>query len=100
MLRLLSIALLIGMTGGPGPALAQTPPAAHPARPIPPTRDPNTPGYVAAKELADGTNAPADGDGNFILGPTHNRAPETLQVSNGPGVKCAMISEVQGTLLS
>jgi enterochelin esterase-like enzyme len=31
---------------------------------------------VAAKELPDGANAPANEDGNFILGPTHNPAPE------------------------
>ncbi len=41
------------------------------SRPTPPTRDPHTPGYVDAKELPDGTNAPADVDGNFIIGPTH-----------------------------
>jgi enterochelin esterase-like enzyme len=41
-----------------------------------PTRDPHTPGYVTAKELPDGENAPPDADGNFILGPTHNPAPE------------------------
>ena len=46
------------------------------ARPTPPTRDPHTPGYVEAKELPDGANAPADSDGNFILGPTHEPAPE------------------------
>jgi len=46
------------------------------ARPTPPTRDPNTPGYVTAKEVPDGTNAPANADGNFIIGPTHNPAPE------------------------
>jgi enterochelin esterase-like enzyme len=58
--------------------MAQTPPAAaRPERPAPPTRDPNTPGYVTAKELPDGANAPANADGNFILGPTHNPAPET-----------------------
>jgi enterochelin esterase-like enzyme len=45
-------------------------------RPTPPTRDPHTPGYVTAKDLPDGTNAPANADGNFILGPTHNPAPE------------------------
>jgi enterochelin esterase-like enzyme len=45
-------------------------------RPTPPTRDPHTPGYVTAKELPDGQNAPANSDGNFILGPTHNPAPE------------------------
>ena len=47
-----------------------------PPRPTPPTRDPNTPGYVEAKELPDGTVPPADADGNFIIGPTHNPAPE------------------------
>jgi len=72
--------LITGLT----PVVAQTPlghpPAAQPARPprpAPPTRDPHTPGYVEAKELPDGANAPADQDGNFILGPTHNPAPET-----------------------
>jgi iron(III)-enterobactin esterase len=41
-----------------------------------PTRVPNTPGYVTAKELPDGTNAPANADGNFIIAPTHKPAPE------------------------
>jgi enterochelin esterase family protein len=67
-----------------GAAIAQTPPvpqsappaATRPPRPTPPTRDPNTPGYVAAKELPDCANAPANADGDFILGPTHNPAPE------------------------
>jgi iron(III)-enterobactin esterase len=36
-----------------------------------PARDPHTAGYVTATELPDGANAPADRDGNFILGPTH-----------------------------
>jgi enterochelin esterase family protein len=77
MFRLLSIAFLISWLTGVDPAMAQTPTvAARPARPTPPTRDPNTPGYVAAKALPDGANAPADSDGNFILGPTHNPAPE------------------------
>jgi len=60
----------------PAPA---TPPAqttAPPPRPTPPTRDPNTPGYVTAKELPDGTVPPIDADGNFIIGPTHPAAPE------------------------
>jgi len=59
----------------PGPSPAQ--PAAP--RPAPPTRSPNTPGFVSAKELADGVNAPADADGNFILGPAHNPAPEMTE---------------------
>jgi iron(III)-enterobactin esterase len=61
----LAISLLAATLG-----LAQTP------RPTPPTRDPHTPGYVTAKELPDGAVPPADADGNFIIGPTHNPAPE------------------------
>ena len=77
MSRPVSIVFLIGLMMSLVPAMAQTPaPAARPARPTPPTRDPHTPGYVTAKELPDGVNAPADADGNFILGPTHNPAPE------------------------
>ena len=71
MLRLLSFAFSIGMAIAQVPAVAPRPP-----RPTPPTRDPNTPGYVAAKDLPDGANAPANADGNFILGPTHNPSPE------------------------
>src|SRR6267154_2441186 len=59
------------------PSVTQTPTAtAPPVRPTPPARDPDTPGFVKAKELPDGTNAPANADGNFILGPTHSPAPE------------------------
>ena len=81
MVRLLSIAFLISLTAGVDPAMAQAPAAApaaaaRPARPAAPTRDPSTPGYVTAKELPDGANAPAKADGNFILGPTHSPAPE------------------------
>jgi len=39
-----------------------------------PIRDPNTPGFVAAKELSDGNVPPVDTDGNFIIGPTHTPA--------------------------
>jgi enterochelin esterase-like enzyme len=83
MFRIQSAAFLISFIAGLGAAMAQTPATpqaaatpARPARPTPPTRDPHTPGYVAAKELTDGANPPADADGNFILGPTHNAAPE------------------------
>jgi enterochelin esterase-like enzyme len=62
----LTLAILIA-------SAAQTPAP----RPVPPTRDPNTPGYVQAKELPDGAVPPADADGNFIIGPTHNPTPET-----------------------
>jgi enterochelin esterase-like enzyme len=80
---------VLNLMAGVNPAMAQapspTPPATtRPARPTPPTRDPNTPGYVTAKELPDGTNPPADADGNFIIGPTHNRAPEMTVQTNVP----------------
>ena len=74
-------ALCLSMECNSGSVMAQSvapvpPAAARPARPTPPTRDPHTSGYVTAKELPDGTVAPKDADGNFILGPTHNPAPE------------------------
>ena len=86
----LSMAIAIGLMAGGNPALAQgvgaappqtTPPAqavAPAPRPVPPTRDPNTPGYVTARELPDGTVPPPDAEGNFIIGPTHNPAPEMV----------------------
>jgi len=90
--RILSAILLTGWLLGPAPAPAQTPPsaaapgtapAARPARPPAPTRDPRTPGYPAARELPDGTNAPVKEDGNFILGPTHTAAPEMTLPEGG-----------------
>ncbi|HKY21086.1 MAG TPA: alpha/beta hydrolase-fold protein [Vicinamibacterales bacterium] len=80
-IRPLSIFILIGLMLGAVPTMAQEtgakpPVVAAPARPTPPTRDPNTPGYVIAKELPDGTVPPVNADGNFIIGPTHNPAPE------------------------
>jgi enterochelin esterase-like enzyme len=69
------------------PTLAQTPGptmTARRTRPTPPTRDPNTPGYVAAKELPDGDVPPADAEGNFIIGPTHKPAPEMIVQTNVP----------------
>jgi enterochelin esterase-like enzyme len=97
MFRLQNAAFSIGLIAGSGAAMAQAPPTpqtpatpqasgapARPARPAPPTRDPHTPGYVAAKELADGANPPANADGNFILGPTHNAAPETTVQDSVP----------------
>ena len=94
MLRLLSIAFLSSLMAGAAPAPAQSvapvAPLARPARPTPPTRDPHTPGYVTAKELPDGANAPADVDGNFIIGPTHTPAPE---MSVQPGVPQGTVSE-------
>jgi iron(III)-enterobactin esterase len=88
MYRFLGFAFVISLTASLHPALAQAP-AQAPApparkRPTPPTRDPHTPGYVAAKELPDGENAPVKEDGNFILGPTHNPAPEMTVQENVP----------------
>ena len=57
---------------------------AQPTRPAPPVRDPHSPGYVKAKELPDGENAPANKDGNFILGPTHLAAPEAAEHEGVP----------------
>jgi enterochelin esterase family protein len=58
--RCFGIFLAVGLMASVRPASGQTP-----------TREPHTAGYVAAKELPDGVNPPADVDGNFILGPTH-----------------------------
>jgi len=70
-----------------GAAAPPTPRAqAAQARPAPPTRDPSTPGYVAATELSDGTVPPVDAEGNFIIGPTHPAAPELagpIEIHNG-----------------
>ena len=65
--------LLLGLTIGVSVATAQAPPT---TRPTPPTRDPHSPGYVAATELPDGSNPPANADGNFIIGPAHPPAAE------------------------
>ena len=64
-------------------------------RPTPPTRDPNTPGYVTAKELPDGSVPPANIDGNFIIGPTHNPAAELStqsDLANGTVIEFTMNS--------
>jgi enterochelin esterase-like enzyme len=64
----LSLIAAAGLAGAQRPHL---PSATAPQAEAPPTRNPHTAGYVPAKDLPDGTNAPADEDGNFILGPTH-----------------------------
>jgi enterochelin esterase-like enzyme len=80
--RVLHVVFLLCLAAGVYPA------AAVAARPTPPTRDPHVPESVPAKELPDGAVPPGDVDGNFILGPTHNRAPEMVMQ---PGIP-------QGTL--
>jgi iron(III)-enterobactin esterase len=83
---------LVCILAGGGAVMAQAPaqqaPAQQPAaeapvarpprppRPPAPVRDPHTPGYVKAKELPDGDLPSPKEDGNFIIGPTHNPAPE------------------------
>src|SRR4051794_30380551 len=93
MFRLLPTVFVLSLVTGLSPASAQVTgaapaapaaagaapavnPTGRPPRPAPPTRDPHTPGYVTAKELPDGEVPPVKADGNFILGPTHNPAPE------------------------
>jgi len=85
----LRIGLMVGV--GVGVTVAQTPAATelpatatHPARPVPPTRDPHTAGYVTATELPDGNVPAANADGNFILGPTHTPAAEMADQSGVP----------------
>jgi enterochelin esterase-like enzyme len=77
------------MLGGDSLAGAQPPQQAAPApaassRPTPPTRDPRTPGFVEARELPDGTLPPVDATGNFIIGPTHEPAPESVAKDGVP----------------
>ncbi len=90
MRRLRSLAFLTTLLAGITSVAHALQAVARPTRPTPPTRDPHTPGYVAATELPDGTNASPNTDGNFILGPTHNPAPE---VSPQPGVPQGTVSE-------
>src|SRR6185437_11714187 len=70
---LLTITLLFACCPVLGQAAA---PRQHPPRPPMPTRDPHSPGFVAATELPDGAVPSPTADGNFILGATHNPAPE------------------------
>jgi enterochelin esterase family protein len=76
------------------PALGHAaPPKQNAVRPTPPTRDPHTPGYVVAKELPDGAVPPANVDGNFILGPTHDAAAESADgIPKGTVIEFTMSS--------
>jgi len=88
------IAIAICLAACTAISIAQTPAAPSApllqTRPVYPTRDAHSPGFVAAKELPDGANAPMNADGNFILGPTHTPAPE-MQVQ--PGVPQGTVIE-------
>jgi enterochelin esterase-like enzyme len=92
MTRLLTFAITIGLVTNVSPVRAQAP-TPPPATPPPaagrggiptPVRDPNTPGYVTAKDLADGTIPSPKDDGNFIIGPTHPAAPEMIEQTGVP----------------
>jgi enterochelin esterase family protein len=89
----LKLAVLIALVVGGVSAMAQNAPPAAPQAGAPaatpgqppargrggppvPTRDPHNPAYPTAKELPDGTIPTANDEGNFIIGATHNPAPE------------------------
>src|SRR3984957_7417282 len=94
-MRSFGLGVLIGsvalVCAGQTAPVAQAP---QTARPVPPTRDPHTPGYVKAEELPDGTVPPADKDGNFIIGPTHAPAAEMTaqELTHGSVVEFTMES--------
>jgi iron(III)-enterobactin esterase len=73
--RSLSISLLVSLIAILNLVSGQSA-LSYTEHPTPPTRDPNTLGYVTAKKLPDGSNPPANADGNFIIGPTHDVAHE------------------------
>jgi iron(III)-enterobactin esterase len=49
-----------------------------------PIRDPHTPGYVKATELTDGAIPSPNANGNFIIGPAHTPAPESIVQTSVP----------------
>jgi len=75
-----------GAPGGPGAVSA--------GRGAPAVRDPHAEGNVEAKDLPDGENAPNNVDGNFVLGPTHPAASDTVENASVPkGVVCIFAME-------
>jgi predicted alpha/beta superfamily hydrolase len=65
--------------------ISSTAVAAQQAKRAPaPVRNPHAQGYVRAADLPDGANAPANKDGNFVLGPTHPPAPEATVHADVP----------------
>lgn len=84
--RRATVLLLAGVTAVVYPAFPQSAHGSqHGARPSPPTRDPHSPGYVAAKALPDGSNPPANADGNFIVGPDYVPAASSDNVDTPKG---------------
>jgi enterochelin esterase-like enzyme len=84
------IAAGVAVAGAQAPAATTPSPQAQAARPTPPTRDPHSPGYVKATELPDGTLPPPGADGNFIVGPTHVPAAETIGETVPRGTLCEL----------
>jgi enterochelin esterase-like enzyme len=84
LLRFLSVVLLLPFASSITMAQSATHPVAGKSAPMPPTRDPHTPGYVQAKELPNSTNPPASEDGNFIVGPVYTTSPGMSAESNVP----------------
>ena len=99
MFRSAFVVLLVSVAGAPAQTPGAPPPPLivlpqPPRAPItegakllrtpPPTRDPNTPGYVKSKELPDGTVPTPKQNGNFVIGPTHPAAPETVMKEGVP----------------
>ena len=68
-----ALSVLFYMICRSNPAMAQIP-----------IRDPHAPGYVSATELQDGTNPSPNINGNFIIGPTHTAATESVLQANVP----------------
>ena len=94
--KLLSLALGVSLCATLTTAHAEDASKAKPTRPKPTTRDPGAPGYVTATELPDGSIPKPTADGNFIVGPTHTKAPEmTAQegVPHGKVTEFTMKSE-------
>ena len=58
----------------------------------PPTRDPHNPKYPNATELPDGQLPPVTANGNFIVGPTHAPAPDTIAQTGVPKGKIYMFT--------
>ena len=73
----------LSLVTGVMPAPAQTA-TNRPVRSGPPTRDPHSPGFVAATELPDGEIPSVTNEGNFIIGPTYHSAPEMTVNTNVP----------------
>ena len=65
--------------GNPAPS-----PVGRQRGPSVPARDPHAAGYVAATDLPDGAVPAVNVEGNFVIGPTHDRAAETMSQTNVP----------------